>query len=208
MDGARCRRTVILPRGRTSNRITEPRAVRPRVPRSPTAERSELRGDLRRVIYGRTKTVRREGCAVRDERVDRGGEDENGSPGDKDGHIGQSTEQRVAAVANLQGFDAASETPRHTGGERRGFQKRAGEDFQRQEEYENDRYRIPTIHMCILVILPSGIVKKCNVFVSGANQTARTRSATSICSCGSLSAPDRSSSAVARGCSAPAAADR
>jgi hypothetical protein len=141
-----------------------PEAVRPRGAAPPTAERSELGAELGRVVYGRAKAVGYEGSEIRDEKVDRRGEDENCGPRNKNWNVGQRAEQRVAAVANLQRPNAAHETARPTGCQSRSVQTHAGQDFQRHEHQKNNRNRFPTIHMYLLVILPSEIVKKCTMF--------------------------------------------
>ena len=87
-----------------------PVAVRPRYTASPTAERSELRAELRRVVYGGEESVRHESDGLLDERQRLGRRKEAGGPREQHRKIEQDAEEGIPVIADLERFDTARET--------------------------------------------------------------------------------------------------
>ena len=83
-----------------------PGAVRPGGAALPTVERSELGGELRRVVYGGEESVRHESGGQLNERQRLSRRKEAGLPGEKNGKIKQDPNEGVPVVADLERSDA------------------------------------------------------------------------------------------------------
>ena len=117
------------------------------------------------MVYGGDKTFRNKACAFSGNAAHLRGEIDNGPTGDKNGQIGQHAEEGVSVIADLERLNAARETAGAIGGQCRGFQIGAGKYFQRQEDQEYNRHCSPTIHIPLLVMILSAIVKNCSLFL-------------------------------------------
>jgi hypothetical protein len=163
VDGARFIRTEIRLRIRI-RACAALEAARPRGAAPPIAVRSELGGELRRVVYGGVKAVRNVSCNVGGGTVHFWDEENDWAHGDKNAQVGQSTEEGVAVITDLQRLEAACGTARALNGQGRSFTRDARKEFQRQEEQQKSRNRSSTIHTPLLVMMPRSFVKNCQIF--------------------------------------------
>ena len=109
----------------------------------PIAERSELCGELGRVVYGRAESVRHERGGLLDERQRLGRWKEAGGPGKKNGQVEQDTDERVPVVADLKRLDAEGTVTLLTGDGGCALNKSPRQDFQPQRCDQNDRPQSP-----------------------------------------------------------------
>jgi hypothetical protein len=116
-----------------------PATFRLREAASPTAERSELRGELRRVVYGGVKSVRHESRSLLNERQRFGRRKEAGRPRKQHGKIEQDAEEGVSVIADLKRFDAKRAFIRHAGDSRHALHKPPRQDLHPKERYKKDR---------------------------------------------------------------------
>jgi len=116
-----------------------PEVVRPWGAATPTAERSELRGESRRVVYGGVEPVGHESGGLLDKRLRLGRWHEAGSPRQKNGKVEKLAEQRVPVVADLKRLDGAASFRLAAGNGRRALQTPPGEDLQPQQCGQDNR---------------------------------------------------------------------
>ena len=118
-----------------------PQAIRPGGAALPTAERSELGGELRRVVYGGEESVRHESGGRLNERQSPGRREEAGRPGEKNGKVKQDADEGVPVVADLKQLDAEGAISLRAGSERHAFDKTPRQDFHPQQGHKKNRYK-------------------------------------------------------------------
>ena len=120
-----------------------PQAVGARDAAPPIAERSELRGELRRVVYGGAESVRDESGGLLDERQRLGRRKEAGSPRGENGEIERHSDEGVPVVADLKRFDAQGALSVSSGDGGRVLDKPPRQDFHPERRNQNDRHNHP-----------------------------------------------------------------
>jgi len=113
------------------------------LPPPPTAERSKLSAELRRVVYCGDESGRHESDGLPNERQPLGRRKEAGRPGEKHGKIEQDADEGIPVVTNLKRFDAEGAITLSTRHERHTLDKPPRQNFQPQQCYEKNRYEGP-----------------------------------------------------------------
>lgn len=142
-DGNRGRRASAVTepgRGRASEPEQHLEAVRPGGAAPQTAERAELRGELRRVIYGGSEFVRHESGSLPDEWQRRSRRQEAQGPREKNGKIEQNTNEGVPVVTDLKRFDTEGPFNGSAGDGGHALDQPKRQDFHAQQRYQNDRH--------------------------------------------------------------------
>jgi len=106
---------------------------------SPTAERLELRGELRRVVYGRAEPVLNESVGLLNEPERFRRRQQAGRPSEQHGKVEQDADEGVPVVTNVQRLDAEGAFGLPTGDGGSALDKTPWQDFHPQRGDKEDR---------------------------------------------------------------------